>query len=103
MVKKTDIKFRLPLNKDYKAWLVDIKSKVRSVQLKAAVKINTELLMLYWELGADIVEKQSKAVWGDRLIDQLSKDLSSEFPDMKGFSRSNLMYLKKYHKERIFI
>jgi len=86
----------LILDKEYKAWLADIKLKVRNVQIKAALKVQTELLNFYWELGADIVAKQSHARWGDGLIDQLSRDLMSEFPEIKGFSRSNLMYIKKW-------
>ncbi len=88
---------RLYTDKEYKQWLADIKAKVRQTQIKASVKVNTELLSFYWGLGSDIVAKQSHGVWGDKLIDQLSKDLISEFPDVKGFSRSNLMYVKKWY------
>jgi|SRR3989339_1594737 len=91
------MKHNLLSDKEYKTWLSEIKSKVRNAQLKAAVRVNTELLTFYWELGADIVAKQAKAKWGDGLVDQLSKDLSSEFPDMRGFSRANLMYVKKWY------
>lgn len=87
----------LVVDKNYKAWLADIKTKIRGAQIKAAVTVNTELLNLYWNLGAEIIDKQRRAKWGDGLIDQLSRDLSSEFPDMKGFSRSNLMYIQKWH------
>ena len=91
------MKLELRHDHNYTEWLSAIKSKVQHAQLKAAVKVNTELLMLYWELGADIVAKQTQAKWGDGLIDQLSKDLSVEFSNMKGFSRSNLMYIKKWY------
>ena len=91
------MKHNLLSDKEYKIWLSEIKSKVRNAQLKAAVRVNTELLTFYWELGADIVAKQAQAKWGDGLVDQLSKDLSSEFPDMRGFSRANLMYVKKWY------
>lgn len=91
------MKFNLIMDKEYKDWLTEIKLKVRHAQLKAVVKINTELLVLYWELGADIVVKQEHTKWGEGLIDRLSKDLMSEFPDIKGFSRSNLMYIKKWY------
>ncbi len=87
----------LIIDKEYKAWLSDIKLKVRNVQIKAALKVQTELLNFYWDLGADIVAKQSRARWGDGLIEQLSKDLMAEFPEIKGFSRSNLMYIKKWY------
>lgn len=87
----------LIIDKEYKAWLSDIKLKVRNVQIKAALKVQTELLNFYWDLGADIVAKQSHARWGDRLIEQLSKDLMADFPEMKGFSRSNLKYIKQWY------
>jgi len=87
----------LIIDKEYKAWLSDIKLKVRNVQIKAALKVQTELLNFYWGLGADIMAKQSHARWGDGLIEQLSKDLMAEFPEIKGFSRSNLMYIKKWY------
>jgi predicted nuclease of restriction endonuclease-like (RecB) superfamily len=83
-------------NKEYKDWLVDIKTKVRKAQLKAAVKVNTELLLLYWELGADIVLKQKHAKWGDGFLVQLSKDLAVEFPDMQGFSKRNLELMRQW-------
>ena len=91
------MKLELGHDHNYIKWLADIKAKVRNAQIKAAVKVNTELLMLYWELGANIVRKQAEAKWGDGLIDQLSKDLSFEFPDMKGFSRTNLLYIRKWY------
>jgi len=59
---------------DYKNWLAGLKAKVRQSQLKAVVTVNQELLHFYWELGADIVEKQKSAVWGDAFLKQLSHD-----------------------------
>lgn len=91
------MKYSLIQDKNYKAWLADIKAKIRSAQLKAAVKVNTELLGFYWELGADIIARQAQCSWGDGLIDQLSRDLTAEFPDMQGFSRTNLLYVKKWY------
>ncbi len=90
------MKSNLISDKAYKDWLADIKTRVRNAQIKAAVKVNTELLDLYWGLGADIVEKQKKSKWGDGLLLQLSKDLTIEFPEMKGFSASNLKYIKQW-------
>ena len=84
-------------DKAYKDWLADIKARVRSAQIKAAVEVNTELLALYWGIGADIVERQKKAKWGDSLLLRLAKDLSSEFPDMKGFSERNLKYVRQWY------
>src|SRR3990172_9168800 len=91
------MKSKIIKNKEYAAWLREIKAKIRNVQIKTAVRVNTELLNLYWDLGKMIEEKQSKSKWGDGVVEQLSKDLLSEFPEMQGFSRSNLMYVKKWY------
>jgi predicted nuclease of restriction endonuclease-like (RecB) superfamily len=87
----------LTKDQDYSVWLKKLKTKVRQVQIKAAVKVNSELLWFYWELGQDIVDKQKNAKWGYGFLKQLSKDLSAEFPDMKGFSLSNLKYIKQWY------
>ncbi|MDO6432756.1 PDDEXK nuclease domain-containing protein [Flavitalea sp. BT771] len=86
----------LSINKQYTKWLVDIKQKIQVAQIKAAVKVNHELLNLYWELGEEICEKQKNTNWGEALIDQLSKDLSKAFPGVKGFSRTNLFFMRKW-------
>lgn len=91
------MKSEIILNKEYKEWLLNIKEKILSSQLKAAVRLNSELLVLYWELGAMIVEKQSISKWGDGLLKQLSKDLQSEFSNIKGFSETNLKYIRKWY------
>ena len=83
-------------DKNYANWLKQLKEKVRSAQLKAAVKINTELLNFYWELGKDIVEKQKDTKWGSGFLKQLSKDLIAEFPKMKGFSEVNLQHIRRW-------
>ncbi len=82
---------------DYKNWLAELKSKIRSAQLKAAIAVNSALIVFYWELGKMIADKQSQTQWGDKIIDLISKDLKSEFPDMKGLSRSNLFYAKQFY------
>jgi predicted nuclease of restriction endonuclease-like (RecB) superfamily len=84
-------------DKDYSVWLKELKNRVRLVQIKAAVKVNSELLLFYWELGQDIVDKQKNAKWGDGFLKQLSIDLIAEFPDMQGFSLRNLKYIKQWY------
>lgn len=86
----------LNIDKNYSKWLKEIKNRVRTVQLKAVVKVNSELLNFYWELGADIVEKQANAKWGDGFLSKLSHDLMAEFPDMKGFSERNIKYIRQW-------
>lgn len=94
---ETSIRDLFNITKDYSAWLKELKNKVRTVQLKAAVKVNAEMLAFYWELGADIVEKQATAKWGEGFISKLSHDLMAEFPDMKGFSKRNLELIRQWH------
>ncbi|MFC1478749.1 YhcG family protein [Candidatus Margulisiibacteriota bacterium] len=88
----------LTKDKDYSAWLKELKNKVRLVQIKAAVKVNSELLLFYWELGQDIIDKQKHTKWGDGFLKQLSLDLSLEFPGIKGFSKRNLELIRKWYR-----
>ena len=82
----------------YTKWLKDVKNRIRQSQIKAAVKINSELLRLYWDMGQDIVDRQMEAAWGSGFFEQLSKDLRSEFPHMEGFSTTNLNYIKRFYQ-----
>ncbi len=84
-------------NKEYITWLQQLKVRIRSAQIKAAARVNAELLFLYWDLGKEIQAKEKEARWGTKLIEQLSKDLLAEFPGIKGFSRTNLFYIKKWY------
>ena len=79
---------------EYKKFISILKEKVRSSQLKAAIKVNYELLDLYWNLGKEIVEKQKQYSWGDSFLKELSTDLREEFPDIKGFSPANLKHIR---------
>lgn len=84
-------------DQQYITWLKDIKSNIKSSQLKASVAVNTELIKMYWYLGKEISEKQEKAAWGVGFIDQLSKDLKAEFLEMSGFSKTNLFAIRKFY------
>jgi predicted nuclease of restriction endonuclease-like (RecB) superfamily len=83
---------------DYQAFIREVKQRVQSAQIKAAVKVNQELLGLYWYLGGEILAKQESASWGDRFLEQMSKDLQSEFPSMKGFSKRNLELIRQWYR-----
>lgn len=65
-------------------------------RVKAALAVNKELILLYWQIGREILQRQQEKGWGSKIVTQLSKDLKREFPDMKGFSRTNLMYMRSF-------
>jgi predicted nuclease of restriction endonuclease-like (RecB) superfamily len=81
---------------EYGQLLATIKSKIRSAQIKASISVNKAVLSLYWDIGEMIIKKQVEAKWGDFLIEKLAIDLRGEFPNMKGFSRRNLFYIKQW-------
>ncbi len=85
------------IDEDYKQWIQELKTRYRSSQIKAAVKVNQEVLLYYWELGRDIVEKHAESRWGDKIINVLSVDLKRELPEATGLSRTNLYYAKKFY------
>ena len=91
-----DINYSVTKSEDYKFFIREIKKRIQSSQIKAAVSVNREMLKLYWFIGSNIVEKQKTSNWGDGLINQISIDLQKEFPNMKGFSETNLKYMKKW-------
>ena len=84
------------LDKDYVKFLADIKTRIRSAQTRAALSVNSELVLLYWQIGNDILERQDEQGWGAKVIASLSHDLSHEFPQMKGFSSRNLKYMRGF-------
>ncbi len=85
------------LDKDYKEWVKDLALRYRNSQIKAAVKVNTELLRYNWLLGRDIVEMNVEQRWGESVITQLSKDLRHALPGVQGLSKSNIYYCKKFY------
>jgi predicted nuclease of restriction endonuclease-like (RecB) superfamily len=81
---------------DYHTLLLELKSKIHQSQIRAALAVNKELVLLYWQIGNSILIKQEKEGWGSKIIEQLAKDLKSEFPLMKGFSVRNLKYMRSF-------
>lgn len=88
----------LPALAEYQDWLNTIKLRVQSARLRVALAANRELIQFYWELGAQIAEKQVQSQWGDKLIPQLSTDLKKAFPELKGLSASNLKYCLRFYQ-----
>jgi len=82
--------------KSYLDLLSDLKLKIQTAQVKAAIAVNRELILLYWEIGRNILLRQEQAGWGAKVIDRLSADLKKAFPDLKGFSSRNLKYMRSF-------
>ncbi len=87
------------MNKDYIRLLSKIKEQIQNAQIKATITANSQMLLLYWQLGNIILENQSNKGWGAKIIPNLAKDLAKEFPQLKGFSERNLKYMKKFADE----
>ena len=85
------------MDSEYKKWVEALSRRFKQSQIKAAVKVNRELLAFYWLLGKDIVEMKAESRWGSKLIDALSADLRAELPMVKGFSATNLRYVKRFY------
>jgi predicted nuclease of restriction endonuclease-like (RecB) superfamily len=83
-------------SKSYRDLLTRLKSQIRTAQVRAAVAVNQELVVLYWGIGKEILTRQKEDGWGTRVIERLAKDLRSEFPDMQGLSSRNLGYMKAF-------
>ena len=85
------------LDKEYKEWVKDLAMRYRSSQIKAAVKVNTEMLKFYWELGKDIVELHAEKRWGDKVMNRLSIDLREAMPGVSGLTQRNIYYCKQFY------
>ncbi|PKP59487.1 MAG: DUF1016 domain-containing protein [Candidatus Altiarchaeales archaeon HGW-Altiarchaeales-1] len=85
-------------NEGYAELINNLKQKIQTAQNRAILSVNRELVILYWEIGKSILDKQEKEGWGTKIIDNLSMDLRKSFPDMKGFSVRNLKYMQKFAK-----
>lgn len=87
------------VTKEYKIFLKEIKERILSSQVKAALAVNRELLTRYWEIGFKILLKQKSERWGAKTVENLAKDLKSAFQSMKGFSLTNIKYMVQFAKE----
>ena len=87
-------KLRVP--EGYESFLKSLKERVQAAQLRAALSVNRELVLLYWSIGRDILSRQKDQGWGAKVIDRLARDLHSEFPEMNGLSRTNLLYMRAF-------
>jgi predicted nuclease of restriction endonuclease-like (RecB) superfamily len=80
----------------YAAFLNDLKSRIQTAQTRAALAVNHELVLLYWQMGRDITEKMRLHGWGAKTVDRLAADLKKAFPGVQGFSARNLRYMRSF-------
>ncbi|MBR2201187.1 MAG: DUF1016 family protein [Bacteroidales bacterium] len=80
----------------YIEWLSDVKRRFKSSQIKAAVRVNTEMLSFYWSIGRDLVTLKAETRWGAGVVKQFALDMRNAFPEETGFSFSNVKYMKKW-------
>ncbi|MGG6270156.1 PDDEXK nuclease domain-containing protein [Leptolyngbya sp. AN03gr2] len=87
---------RLSLPENYDDFLNNLKERIRSAQLRAALAVNQELVMLYWQIGCEVLAKEQTQGWGAKVVERIAKDLKKAFPEIKGFSVRNLRYMKVF-------
>ena len=80
----------------YAAWLTELKARIHTAQQRATLAVNRELVLLYWQIGRDILARQAEQGWGAKVIERLAEDLRLAFPEMKGFSPRNLKYMRAF-------
>lgn len=88
--------YKSVLNPQYKKLLADLKTKISTTQIQAARSVNSSLILMYFEIGQMIIKNFDEKKWGSKIIESLSKDLSKTFPEMKGFSKRNLEYMRLF-------
>ena len=88
------------LPEGYAEFLGQLKERIRSAQLRAALAVNRELVLLYWQIGREILARQGREGWGAKVIDRLAADLRRSFPDMTGISPRNLKYMRAFGEAR---
>ena len=82
----------------YRHWIAELSKRYQRSQIKAATSVNSEMLAFYWSLGRDIVEMKAESQWGSRFYDRLSQDLQRAIPNAKGFSSTNLKYMRRFYQ-----
>lgn len=88
----------LTLDSNYREFLTNIKARLKTAQIRAALAANVELVRFYWQLGSDLIKQQKKFEWGENFLEQFSSDLRKTFPTMQGFSVTNLKRMRLFAK-----
>jgi predicted nuclease of restriction endonuclease-like (RecB) superfamily len=82
----------MPTPAGYSDWLAELKVKIDTAQQRATLSVNRELILLYWQIGRDILARQANLGWGAKVVDRLAHDLRNAFPEMKGFPFQSALY-----------
>jgi predicted nuclease of restriction endonuclease-like (RecB) superfamily len=77
---------------DYPAFVADLRERIRAAQVRASLAVNRELVLLYWQIGRELLSRQQQEGWGAKVVERLSRDLRLAFPEMTGLSSRNLKY-----------
>jgi hypothetical protein len=88
----------LTVTADYRRFVENLKARVATARLSAARRINHELILLYWDIGRGIVEKQKELGWGESVVEMVAADLRGAFPSMRGFSPRNVWYMRRLYE-----
>lgn len=88
----------LAITADYRQFIEELKGRVATARVSAARKINHELILLYWDIGRGIVEKQQALGWGESVVEMVAADLRQAFPSMNGFSPRNVWYMRRLYE-----
>jgi predicted nuclease of restriction endonuclease-like (RecB) superfamily len=86
----------LDVGGEYELFLRSLKEQIQNAQVRAALAVNRELILLYWQIGQGILERQAQFGWGAKVVDKLARDLRQEFPEIRGFSPRNLKYMRLF-------
>lgn len=88
----------IKIDKTYTEWISDVSKRFRKCQVKAAMKVNEEMLRFFWALGKDMEEKKGDYAWGSKFYSRVSKDLTDALPEVKSFSPRNLQYMNQFFR-----
>ena len=88
----------IKIDKEYALWVSELSNRFKNMQIKAATKVNQEMLAFYWLLGKEIIEKKADSKWGSKFFSNLSLDLKELLPSQRGFSETNLKYMKRFYQ-----
>jgi predicted nuclease of restriction endonuclease-like (RecB) superfamily len=84
-------------SREYRSFIENIKSKIRTAQIKASFSVNVELIRLYWDIGRSVIDRQNKNGWGTSVIEQMARDIQKEFPGIEGFSNRNIWRMRAFY------